>query len=435
MIGDPRFGERVRTMLEERSADVESTVAPKPERRHRLQMRLRQTGLIAIATMVGASGLLAGFGVPRLLVQDEAGLGQGSPLPPRAYVLLRPTDHATNQLVTIDFVEPGAPLVTPVPLPVSDGARSGPLAIALSRDDSRLFAISLNDEGDVPNPSYRLTVVDPADSLAELGSAVITDYFDEIGGAKFPPLAVSADGSFAYILGHSSIYTYDATANALLPEAALVPDCGPASLMPLAGSRRLAVLCVASQEVHLLEIGPSGEPQGTILVPFPAVPDDRKDPVGNPLHLGNAHWAAITPDLTKIWIVTGNGHVFEVNTQSGAIVEVAGLGLAPLEWVRYSHMSVSADGSTMLVGVQDVSSLRGGDQSESIMVVDTATWTALGRFQVEGRVSWLTLDDSGNIYAAVHDAGTIIVADGGALTGKPTIVSLEGEPVQLVLTR
>jgi hypothetical protein len=361
----------------------------------------------------------------------ESGPSPPSDSPSPAYVLVRPRWDAPSQLLTVDLVEAGAPIGTPVPLSVPGGPLSGPLVIAVSQDGSHLYAISLIDEGDVPNPRYQLTVLDPENPVPDQGSAVITDYFDEIGGATFPPLAVTADGGFAYVLGNSSISTYDATRRELLPEVARVPNCGPASLMPLAGTRRLAVLCVASQEVHLLQIGASGEPEERVSVPFPVVPDDRGDSFGNPFRLGNAHWAVITPDRTKFWIVTGNGHVFEVNSQSGVIAEVADLGLSPQDWVPYSDVSLSADGGTMLVGLQDISARRGGDSTERIMFVDTDTWVSLGTVQVDSSLAWLTIDGRGNVYALAQDTRELIVFDGGI--GGPRVLPVEGEPLQLVV--
>jgi hypothetical protein len=203
-----------------------------------------------------------------------------------------------------------------------------------------------------------------------------------------------------------------------------------ASLLPLNEPRRLAVVDEGTQNVHLLHIGPSGRLEDRISYLFPAVPDGRTDSFGNDHVLGGARWAVIAPDLTRIWIVTGNGHVFEVDPSSGAIAEVANLGLSPEDHVPYGKVSLSPDGNRMLVGLQNVSVLDGrASTADRIMVVDTATWTTSSTIEKPGYLQWLTMDGTGRIYAVIPDQKELIEIDG---TGETTTLPISGQPKQLV---
>lgn len=403
--------------------------SPSPGRKQGLRSRLSRIVLPATATALIALSLVGCAGRAARLrgVDPERATSIDSS---RAYVLVERRLNLPNQVLAIDFPPSVEPVVTPVPLADPGPLRTLPSAIAVSSDGTRLFTVSVIDEGDVPNPRYRLSVVKPADPVPELGGGEVPDFWEQKLGPTFPPLVVSPDADFAYVLGRCSIHTYDVVANRVLPDEAPLPGCGGASLMPLAEPRRLAVVDEGSQIVSLLRIGPSGALEDSISYPFPVVSDDRTDSFGNDKILGGARWAVATRDLTRIWIVTGNGRVFEVNAASGALAEVANLGLSREDYVPYGKVSLSPDGNTMLVGLQNISVMDGqASGNDRIMIVDTATWTSSATIEAAGYLQWLTMDEGGNIYALVTGGRELIVFDG---TGEATPLRLPGHPKQLV---
>ncbi|MGH2722844.1 MAG: hypothetical protein ACRDI0_01020 [Actinomycetota bacterium] len=260
-------------------------------------------------------------------------------------------------------------------------------------------------------------------------------FFEEIGGPSFAPLAVAPDGDFAYVQGPASIGTYDVEMRRTLPDTApLDANCGPASIMPLAQTRRVAAVCVGSQSVSIMQITSSGALGSEISYPFPVVADGRTDSFGNELALGSAHWAVTSEDATRLWLVTGNGHVFEVDTTDGDIVESADLRLGSEDFVPYGQVRLSDDGGSLLVGLQKVSAMIRGESviSDRILVVDTGSWAASEAVPAGSQITWFGLDAWGDIYVLDRRKPLLTVLDSQG-SNVEAIIPLPGEPRQLVM--
>jgi hypothetical protein len=143
----------------------------------------------------------------------------------------------------------------------------------------------------------------------------------------------------------------------------------------------------------------------------------------------------LTPDLRTILVITGNGLVFQASSQQGALRQVGILELGDSDFIRAGEATLSPDGRTVFLSVEDVSSLRGGGLPERLLLVDTDSWGVLGSAQPSDRLSWVDGDTSGNGYVLASDSKQPIIVDGGAVNADPSQVNLEGRPVQIVVVR
>ncbi|HWM57708.1 MAG TPA: serine/threonine-protein kinase [Pseudonocardia sp.] len=185
------------------------------------------------------------------------------------------------------------------------------VALALSADGRRLAAVSttLPDKGE---PSYALTMIDP-DTGAAAGSVPVTGPVDG--------LALSPDGSRAYLVGGSELRVLDTAAGRLLVSVALGADGQDVAVVPGGGS----VLVTCSTGVKVFD-APRYALQHTIGL--------RDDPTA----------LAVTPDGSRALVLTGGSDALAtVDLATRTVTGAIGVG------DRAGDVAVTPDGAQALV--------------------------------------------------------------------------------------
>jgi hypothetical protein len=256
---------------------------------------------------------------------------------------------------------------------VTIGGPSQGSALAVSPDGRRAFLLDTTWLVDQQRPEWRLNELE-LPSLRGLGRARYSVWISLLGQATI--VAVARDGAEVYvetmrITGPSrfdpqlrvgqpeseyGIAVYDVARGAFSRSMTLPgPWCGVAELSALPDGR-LAALCPTAHQVRLLDPR-TGQQVGSVSV--------------------SGEKGALSPDGSKLWVVTSSGQLQEVDLVRGVIgrtvsLPAAGETCAPC--VPLQRLHVSTDGRTLFVpATPGAPELRGTGRASVVWTVDTST--------------------------------------------------------------
>lgn len=255
---------------------------------------------------------------------------------------------------------------------------------------------------------------------------------------------ISRDGRWLYYLqrtqgdagvGESFLGTFNLDSMRALPRSVPIPGCvGFEPILPLADSLEVAVACTPANEIRFLRILRSGDVKDEVRLSIPRTPDERTDAQGNDLDLGTLAWAVSSPDATKIYAVTQNGHVYVVDTNSREIVDEVQLALPDQLSVSQGKVIVSPDGQRLFLGVSPI--------DDYDPVAASRIWeVSISDWQVEDRLSldepfynWDINPSSDTLYFSNFSEGSLGLVNLNPLSLTGVLKNIGGSP-QLLETR
>lgn len=408
-------------MLRRRAGEIRGPIAPR--RRDLRRARLRQAGVILASLAFATGGVFAAaLGVQTLTREPQPADGSPAevlapPAAPLAYVLDPRWTQGQGELSRrgrVLVVDPRAN--PPVVKEIVVGAGT---VMAVSPDGSRLYLASVTGP-DVPEPEYTLTVVDTA-SGEVLRAASVRHVYEPRIALSPPPMVVAADGRHVYLVQVSpwregeeptySLATFDAEGGRFLPETVPLGACGAPGLFPGRATGELVVLCMHSRSLHVLRISNSGAAVDSAVLTLPTVPDLRPDSFGNLRDFGALSYGAMAEDGTTFYAVTRNGRVFVVDLGSMAVAQTVGLELPPDVVIPPGKVEISADGGTLLLGLQRI--IDGElTQANRVLAVSIDTWTHLAEVLTSQPFWMIAADPHWPLLYALHpERRSLLVID------------------------
>lgn len=289
-----------------------------------------------------------------------SGLVNPGQKPPSGWLYVLDTNHMAQQSQIL-LVNPASGRVMGV---FRVGA--GP-DMALAPDGTRLYVAS-NQQG-----RSVLSVIETS-SGAVLQTVDAPDRRQSVGQPTGPNMAISPDGRWLYMekmrtlaYGQPDEYTvatFDTVNARFLPEAAPVSDCGVSRLLPTPREREVIVLCTNTNDARFLQLAANGAAASTATL---GVPSGRSTP-----GLGLIAGGALAPDGGTLFIVQQDGGIVMVNIGTRQVTRTVQLARMADRWVVTGQVVLSADGSTLLVGLGAVAA-RSQRTADEIRVVDAPT--------------------------------------------------------------
>ena len=312
-------------------------------------------------------------------------------------------------------------------------------ALALSPDGQTLYVASADPGAREPGQNAEGL----KDTLVEINSqsdlvSEETDLSSRVlhtGMASTPTMVVSPDGRWVYFdqVGNGSegdrqfsVGTYDTELDEVLPESANVDQCGESLLSPVA-DRELAVLCIGSNDLRIVEISHDGSAGSTRVVAIPEVPDDSTDENGNLLDLGTVAGGVLTPDGSTFYAVTQNGKVFVVDVAGAEITSSHQLDIPRAHAVDLGKVLLSPDGAQLIVGLGRFEDYDAN--SDEIMVAGTADWERQGLAETSAPLWTIAIGPGGDqVWAISRDSASILVIDLSSLEETGTFSDIGETP-------
>ena len=339
----------------------------------------------------------------------------------RPTVLDRPLGPAASRLYVLDpaisvgsskilSVDPST-LEDPVKRRMSAG--ESPL-MAVSPDGSHIYVAS-KDGGD-PERDELATIETSSGSVIDRDT--IRHLAHDTLVTSSPDMAISRDGRWVYIyqlfyadgVSTGGVATFDTLAGDVLPESVRLGECGDPALLPLEADRRLAVACTSTNEVHFLDISPSGAASTSEVLQVPVAPDDPADPNGPVWDLGLS-WAVQSPDSRLIYAVTHDGRVFVIDAISQTVERTVDLRIPLDRRISAGQVLLSPTGEELYVGLADSSQLD-VNSADQIRTISTLDWSILGIMDASRKfLSFNVGSDPKTLYGVDPETRTLLVFD------------------------
>lgn len=284
--------------------------------------------------------------------------------------------------------------------------------VALSPDGTRLYGVSFVWLSETETES-RIQVFDTTTGSA-IQQLPLPGWQGTTGFQLTEKIVVSPDGSRVFVLvgipaasssqrPSQGLRTFDVASGTLLPDIAPLDGCGSApTILPISGNE-VTVVCREVNQVRFLRISDSGALVDDQRLTLPTSGATVADPNGNRFDVSYVSQAVLSPDGSKVYAVTRDGLVFVIDVSTKTLEKKTSLALPAGKYVAVPQVKVTPDGRELLLGLGTYPSANGALHADTILAVDTLTWTQTETVQTQPFSGFDVSRDGSTIFTIDYD--------------------------------